>query len=74
MMDIRVKAALKLVAVMGTILVVASMAVMAKAFMTNEILIGVAGACIGGFALYNLYQMFLVAEEIKEVLEETTKK
>lgn len=66
MMDIRVKAALRMSAVFGVGMAAAGVLFLANTFVSQAFMVGTILGCLGGFALYNIYQIFLTIEQMKE--------
>ena len=65
-MDIRVKAVLRMFAVLGVAAAAAGVLYLAVTFMSKAMLIGILSGVLGGVVLYNMYRIFLSIEEMKE--------
>jgi hypothetical protein len=65
-MDIRVKAALRMSAVFGAGLLGAGLFYFASSVVSEAVFFGVIAGCFSGIFLYNAYRIFLSIEEMKE--------
>jgi hypothetical protein len=65
-MDIRIKAALRMAAVIGWAFVGVIVFYMLTMFLSDAMLIGITVGALIGVLMYNLYRIFLSMEEMKE--------
>ena len=65
-MDIRMKALLRMAAVIGAGLICVVVIYLAMSVVSDVVVLGVVGGICVGIVLYNLYQIFLGMEEMKE--------
>jgi hypothetical protein len=65
-MDIRMKAALRMAAVIGAGLIASVVIYLAASVVPDVVVLGVVGGICVGIVLYNLYRIFLAMEEMKE--------
>lgn len=66
MNDIRVKALLRMFAVLGVAAAGVGALYLAVTFMSKAMLIGILSGVLVGVVLYNMYRVFLSIEEMKE--------
>jgi hypothetical protein len=66
MMDIRLKAALRMAAVFCVGLLGSALFYFAASVVSEAVFFGVIAGCLSGIVLYNVYRIFLSIEEMKE--------
>jgi exosortase/archaeosortase len=65
-MDIRVKAALRMAAVIGWAFVGVGVLYLLTMFLSDAMIIGIIVGALVGVLMYNVYRIFLSIEEMKE--------
>jgi exosortase/archaeosortase len=65
-MDIRVKAALRMAAVIGWAIVGVGVLYLLTMFLSDAMILGIIVGALVGILMYNLYRIFLAMEEMKE--------
>jgi hypothetical protein len=65
-MDIRLKAALRMAAVIGWAFVGVGVLYLLTMFLSDAMILGIIVGALVGILMYNLYRIFLAMEEMKE--------